>query len=110
MPYSVKSIFAFSLTETHGIGPVYALFSPVLPDGFSSFTQPIVSADARHNYRLCFCSPADSFQTRHICTSLNQFFFVCFYPADMFVSSITWIAHFFTRPQFFLWMGDRLTV
>jgi hypothetical protein len=52
----VNSIFQKNVWETPGIAPVYAVFSPVRPDGRGTFQPPVVLYDTLHRYRLCFRS------------------------------------------------------
>jgi hypothetical protein len=52
----VNSIFQENVWETPGIAPVYAVFSPVRPDGRGAFQPPVVLYDTLHHYRLCFRS------------------------------------------------------
>jgi hypothetical protein len=52
----VNSIFQKYLWETPGIGPVYAVFSPVRLAGCAVIQQPLVLAGTSHHYRLCFRS------------------------------------------------------
>src|SRR5258708_17253396 len=52
----VNSIFQKYLWETPGIGPVYAVFSPVRPAGTREFQQPLVLLASAYHYSLCFRS------------------------------------------------------
>src|SRR5258708_34817278 len=52
----VNSIFQKYLWEPPGIGPVYAVFSPVRPAGTREFQQPLVLVASAHHYSLCFRS------------------------------------------------------
>src|SRR5260370_36297656 len=52
----VNSIFQKYLWETPGIGPVYAVFSPVRPAGTPAFQQPLVLLASAHHYSLGFRS------------------------------------------------------
>src|SRR5258708_40152939 len=52
----VNSIFQKYLWETPGIGPVYAVFSPVRLAGTRRFQQPLVLLASAHHYSLCFRS------------------------------------------------------
>jgi hypothetical protein len=52
----VNSIFQKNVTETPGIAPVYAMFSPVHPAGAPAFQLPLVLLTSLHNYILCFRS------------------------------------------------------
>ena len=64
--YPVKSIFTFSLRRTPAIALVYALFSPVLPNGCPAFPQPLALSLHHNNYILCFCLFRRRFPNGHI--------------------------------------------
>jgi hypothetical protein len=69
--YSVKSIFTNSHTGTPVIASVYALISPVLPNSFRPFAQPVAFTTSRDNNILWFCCRRTLVPFRHFYADLE---------------------------------------
>ena len=58
-----------------GIRRVYALFSPVLPNGLWQSILPVALSHLRYSYILCFCCRINRLQNGHIYLATAEFFF-----------------------------------